>query len=147
MAATVRLQPPVGRLAREDNGQPEVAALAYFQDVADRLVSVDAVQTAQSAAVASSSAAVDARLIAVDVRLTDLQSNMARIGEYLYSARGVPPPKFIAANGATVSRTDYAQLFAQIGTTYGVGDGSTTFKLPNPPFVASTFIFIRFSST
>src|SRR5690606_38542325 len=34
-------------------------------------------------------------------------------------------------NGAAVSRTTYAALFARIGTTYGVGDGSTTFNLPD----------------
>lgn len=34
-------------------------------------------------------------------------------------------------DGATVSRTTYSALFAEIGTTAGVGDGSTTFNLPN----------------
>jgi len=34
-------------------------------------------------------------------------------------------------NGAAVSRTVYAALFALLGTTYGPGDGSTTFNLPN----------------
>lgn len=34
-------------------------------------------------------------------------------------------------NGALVSRTTYAALFAVIGTVYGEGDGSTTFALPN----------------
>ena len=33
--------------------------------------------------------------------------------------------------GAAVSRTTYAALFAAIGTTYGSGDGSTTFNLPD----------------
>lgn len=33
--------------------------------------------------------------------------------------------------GAAVSRTTYAELFAVYGTTYGIGDGSTTFNLPN----------------
>lgn len=34
-------------------------------------------------------------------------------------------------DGAAVSRTTYAALFARIGTAYGVGDGSTTFNVPN----------------
>jgi len=38
---------------------------------------------------------------------------------------------FLKANGSAVSRTLYAALFAEIGTTYGVGDGSTTFTLPD----------------
>jgi microcystin-dependent protein len=40
------------------------------------------------------------------------------------------PTGFLLCNGAAVSRTTYAALFAVIGTTYGVGDGSTTFNLP-----------------
>jgi len=38
---------------------------------------------------------------------------------------------FLKANGAAVRRTSYAALFAEIGTTYGVGNGSTTFNLPD----------------
>jgi microcystin-dependent protein len=38
---------------------------------------------------------------------------------------------FMWANGAAISRTTYATLFARIGTTWGAGDGSTTFNLPN----------------
>lgn len=38
----------------------------------------------------------------------------------------------LCSAGRTVSRTTYAALFAAIGTTYGSGDGSTTFNLPDP---------------
>ena len=41
------------------------------------------------------------------------------------------PTGFLRADGSAVSRTSYADLFSLIGTTYGVGDGSTTFNLPN----------------
>lgn len=41
------------------------------------------------------------------------------------------PTDYLLCNGSAVSRTIYANLFAAIGTTYGVGDGSTTFNLPN----------------
>lgn len=41
------------------------------------------------------------------------------------------PNGWIKANGAAVSRTAYALLFAAIGTTYGAGDGSTTFNVPD----------------
>ncbi|MEJ1390130.1 MAG: phage tail protein [Candidatus Sedimenticola sp. (ex Thyasira tokunagai)] len=41
------------------------------------------------------------------------------------------PAGWIECNGATLSRTTYADLFAKIGTTYGAGDGSTTFHLPD----------------
>lgn len=41
------------------------------------------------------------------------------------------PTGFLLCDGAAVSRTDYADLFDSVGTTYGAGDGSTTFNLPN----------------
>jgi len=41
------------------------------------------------------------------------------------------PSGFLECDGSLVSRTTYADLFAIIGTTYGVGDGSTTFGLPD----------------
>lgn len=41
------------------------------------------------------------------------------------------PEGWLPCNGAEVSRSTYAKLFAAIGTTYGSGNGSTTFNLPN----------------
>ena len=41
------------------------------------------------------------------------------------------PSGFLECAGAAVSRSTYAALFAIIGTTYGAGDGSTTFNVPN----------------
>lgn len=47
-----------------------------------------------------------------------------------YAGKTVPSG-FMACNGGTISRTTYAKLFAAIGTAWGAGDGSTTFKLPD----------------
>ena len=41
------------------------------------------------------------------------------------------PSGFLECNGTAVSRSTYSALFAIVGTTYGAGDGSTTFNLPN----------------
>lgn len=41
------------------------------------------------------------------------------------------PSGYLLCNGSAISRTTYAALFAVVGTTFGVGDGSTTFNLPN----------------
>lgn len=41
------------------------------------------------------------------------------------------PTGFLECNGANVSRTTYSALFAVVGTTYGSGDGSSTFGLPD----------------
>lgn len=42
-----------------------------------------------------------------------------------------PPAGWLKANGAAVSRSTYSALFAAIGVTFGAGDGSTTFNLPD----------------
>lgn len=52
-------------------------------------------------------------------------------GAVVHFAMPSAPPGWLKANGATVSRTAYATLYAAIGTTFGTGDGSTTFKLPD----------------
>ena len=41
------------------------------------------------------------------------------------------PSGFLECNGTAVSRTTYSALFAVVGTTYGVGDGTTTFNVPD----------------
>jgi len=41
------------------------------------------------------------------------------------------PSGWLACDGSTVSRADYAELFAAIGVSFGEGDGSTTFNVPN----------------
>lgn len=52
-------------------------------------------------------------------------------GAIAYFVHATVPFGWLKANGAAVSRTVYANLFALIGTTYGAGDGRTTFNLPD----------------
>jgi microcystin-dependent protein len=52
-------------------------------------------------------------------------------GQVAYFAMSAAPTGWLKCNGAAVSRTTYADLFAAIGTTWGEGDGSTTFQLPD----------------
>lgn len=52
-------------------------------------------------------------------------------GEIKWFAFNTAPDGYLVCNGKNVSRKKYANLFAKIGTTYGSGDGSTTFTLPN----------------
>jgi microcystin-dependent protein len=55
----------------------------------------------------------------------------APAGIIMAFAGATAPTGFLSCNGATVSRTTYADLFAAIGTTWGAGDGSTTFRIPD----------------
>lgn len=52
-------------------------------------------------------------------------------GAVLPFAMNTAPANWLECDGSAVSRTTYAQLFAAIGVTFGVGDGSTTFNLPD----------------
>ncbi len=64
--------------------------------------------------------------------LADLIANAgAPSGTVIWHAGSSAPAGYLKANGAAVSRTAYAALFAAIGTTYGSGDGRTTFNLPD----------------
>lgn len=49
----------------------------------------------------------------------------------MWMVDGAPPTGYLICNGAAVSRTTYSALFTTIGTTFGVGDGSTTFNVPD----------------
>ena len=53
------------------------------------------------------------------------------VGTVIFYAKNTAPTGFLKANGAAVSRSTYADLFTAIGTTFGVGDGSTTFNVPD----------------
>lgn len=51
-------------------------------------------------------------------------------GQIIVTAGKQAPPTTLLCNGAAISRAQYADLFAAIGTTYGDGDGVTTFNVP-----------------
>jgi|21_taG_2_1085346.scaffolds.fasta_scaffold24197_2 hypothetical protein len=53
------------------------------------------------------------------------------VGTEVLWATATAPTGWLEENGAAISRTTYADLYAVIGTTYGVGDGSSTFNLPD----------------
>lgn len=56
----------------------------------------------------------------------------------VYFATVTPPSGYLKANGAAVRRADFPRLFARIGTSFGAGDGFSTFNLPD-----ARGIFIR----
>ena len=58
-------------------------------------------------------------------------SGGVQTGSVVWVATSSAPTGYLKANGAAISRTTYADLFAIIGTSFGVGDGSTTFNIPD----------------
>lgn len=52
-------------------------------------------------------------------------------GSIIMYGKAQVPSGFLLCDGSAVSRTTYADLFALISTTYGAGDGSTTFNIPD----------------
>lgn len=60
-----------------------------------------------------------------------LYGSQVPVGSIIWSAASTVPAGYLLCNGASVGRDTYPELFAAIGTTYGEGDGSTTFNLPN----------------
>ena len=68
------------------------------------------------------------------VALLDLSAQIAAAfppGMIMPFGATTPPTGWLACNGAAVSRTTYAGLFSILGTSWGTGDGSTTFNVPD----------------
>lgn len=88
--------------------------------------SATAAGTAKTAAEAAKTAAATSATNAANSATT-----AAAVGTIIFYPKSTLPTGFLKANGAAVSRTTYAALYAVIGTTFGAGDGSTTFNLPD----------------
>lgn len=80
---------------------------------------------------------VDNELINADIMNTHVRDNlnylfeMVPIGAVMPYAGTTAPSQWLLCDGSAVSRTTYSELFGVIGTTFGVGDGSTTFNVPD----------------
>jgi len=96
----------------------------YSTTEADAITDLKLVKTANLSDVANAATARSN----LDVYSTQV-SNPS--GMVQYFAMSTAPTGWMKANGAAVSRTTYATLFTAIGTVFGVGDGSTTFNLPD----------------
>lgn len=90
------------------------------------------VMSLDSGSLDSSLSAVAYGLLAPnDPSIPTVWYNNIPIGAIIDYAGTATPQGYLACDGANVSRTTYAKLFTAIATTWGVGDGSTTFGLPD----------------
>ena len=85
-----------------------------------------------STSVGTFTVAADGRLTAASNAAIAFAANGGAVsGMISMYAGSTAPSGWLECDGAAVSRTTYAALFAAIGTTWGAGDGSTTFNLPD----------------
>lgn len=88
------------------------------RNVADGTTSLDAINKSQ-----------------LDNLHTTISPSLVPAGTILPFGGSKAPTGYLLCDGAAVSRTTYSALFTVIGITYGAGDGSTTFNLPNAKFL------------
>lgn len=81
-------------------------------------------------AIANNEVVVNDCVVKVEENEATLLKNCP-VGCVMMYAKSATPEGWLTCNGSTVSRTTYSGLFNVIGTTFGEGDGSTTFALPN----------------
>lgn len=73
----------------------------------------------------------DLKRILETIPLSTITYGRGEVGEIKPFAGSTIPTGWLLCDGSAVSRTTYSELFTVIGTTYGTGDGSTTFNLPD----------------
>lgn len=118
--------------AADPDGDATTAAVEAANDAeaAAAAATADAA-TALAQALAASDAADRAELAAAEAGdLSALLAFLVPVGTTIAFCGTSAPTYYLKENGAAVSRATYSALFALIGTTYGAGDGSTTFNLP-----------------
>lgn len=103
----------------------ETNAATYANNAKTYAESIDLTNYALSADVEESFTTVQTMINALSNYITN------QIGRIFFFPATEPPDHTMVCNGAAISRTVYSNLFAVIGTTFGSGDGSTTFNLPD----------------
>jgi len=132
----------IAEAIKPDNPQGEVnirvGTVAAVESSSPHRVQLDITGTAWLSRTADASMKVSDKVWAVQQgevviaagRLNAIDS-FAPIGTLLSFAGSSAPSGWLIADGSAVSRTTYSALFAVCGTTYGAGNGTTTFNLPN----------------
>lgn len=110
--------PPIG-VAR-----PRVGAVPY---------AAQALSATQAATLSAPlpATAVSTSGTTVEARLNTLQLGLDPVGSTISYAGSTAPTGWLLCDGTAVSRTTYAALYAVVGDRFGIGDGSTTFNLPD----------------
>lgn len=117
----------------DGNGTTELGTILpawWLNQVQDELLAV-----VQAAQIAPNKATTNQLLAAIKAIAGDFVTargnDFCPSGMVMTFAGDFAPAGWLKANGAAVSRTAYAKLFAAIGTRFGAGDGYSTFNLPD----------------
>lgn len=122
--------------ASEPASAAERAEAAAKQTEEDAALASKSSSDAALAALASSQSQASAKQSAIDAeesakKAAYYSTSGNPAGTVIWYAGESAPEGYMICNGALIDRTTYSVLFAAIGTTYGEGDGTTTFALPN----------------
>lgn len=116
------------------NGTPDTALSSQYFDALKKLLPVQATESVSGIAAIATTAMAQSgtddirQMTALKTRQAYEATDTSMIAGFPLS---LPPAGWIKANGAAVSRTFYSRLFSVIGTDFGVGDGFTTFNIPD----------------
>lgn len=111
-----------------------LVGLAIFGGVAALYAGTVTIPNTFTAGTTAVADEVNANFTAVKTAVDDNASNITTntpVGTIVAYGGATYPDGWLMADGSAVSRTTYGDLFTAIGTTYGTGDGSTTFNLPD----------------
>lgn len=108
--------------------QTEIASSTQNSDISRLVIPASAATSTYNSATAALRVVVTQNDGTID---SDFLIEGVPVGSITAYASTTAPTGWLLANGTAVSRTTYSRLFSIIGTSYGVGDGSTTFNLPH----------------
>lgn len=124
-----------GAIALANQASSDVAAIRNTLNIQDtslnNLQGTVNTHTNQINGLLSSVSTNTADITSIKNATTGLGSSLVPVGTIMWFSSSTPPNGWLPANGAAISRSAYSALFAVVGGTFGVGDGSTTFNLPD----------------
>ena len=125
----------VGALTSTSLSTPTIGSTSFTGTVAMGTLSASKLPVLNSNKVWISSGVTDTVLEYIKNLSSDAQTQINTLapptGTIIMFAGSSCPTGYLSLDGSSVSRTTYSALFALTSTTYGSGDGSTTFGLPN----------------
>lgn len=124
------------------NGQLTTVTASVLTETSRASAAEESIQSALSAEITRAQAA-EASLSSQISSLSGGGNTSFPVGSMLVYAGSTAPTGWLLCDGSAVSRTTYSGLFTVISSSFGSGDGSTTFNLPNPDVNANLKYIIK----